>query len=243
MHVLRHNDGAYSKLAMGPLWYDIISKMASVLPKSVIPSGIKAHDIPSPASKLNLFSGHDTTLLPLLATLGPNVWDGKDWTPYASMIVVELHHIDTSNSTSLDLFPNEVAFRIIFNGDIITSKVEGCAEGLEICDVSHLMNQVGSFASKRRDCSQSGVTSNDDNVNVDEDIDEPPIAPDMPVSAPTTNLGKSQLLLTAVISGTVGSLFTSYALRRKYGRYDRPSASSYTADGFEGTRSLDHDII
>lgn len=231
MHVLRHNDAAYSKLAMGPLWYDIISKMASVIPKSVIPSNIKARDIPNPGPKLNLFSAHDTTLLPILATLGPDVWDGKEWTPYASMIVVELHQIHNSTIDHLGIFPNEVAFRIVFNGVVLTSKVEGCTEGLELCDVVHLMNRVGSFATKERDCSSSApILDEDDDVNK-----RPQLEPEVSTSS-------YQLVGTAIISGVVGSLFTLYGLRHRYGRYDRP-ASEYTADGFDGGRTLDLEMI
>jgi ubiquitin-like domain-containing CTD phosphatase 1 len=46
--------------------------------------------VPRIPPKLALFSGHDTTLMPILATLGGDVWAGAEWAPYASMILIEL---------------------------------------------------------------------------------------------------------------------------------------------------------
>ena len=40
-----------------------------------------------PPPKFALFSGHDSTVLMLLATLGQDVWNGKEWAPYASVLV------------------------------------------------------------------------------------------------------------------------------------------------------------
>jgi hypothetical protein len=48
---------------MGPLWSEI---MANILPIVDPSSG-------TPPPKLGLFSGHDTTLMPILATLGDRV--------------------------------------------------------------------------------------------------------------------------------------------------------------------------
>ncbi len=34
-----------------------------------------------PPPRLGLFLGHDTTLTPILATLGDKVWPGTEWAP------------------------------------------------------------------------------------------------------------------------------------------------------------------
>jgi len=76
---------------MGPLWYEILGKI-DPLQKLNVAGGSSAYfqkmaeqGIP----RLALYSGHDSTLMPLLASMGSRVWDG-DWTPYASMIIIEV---------------------------------------------------------------------------------------------------------------------------------------------------------
>ena len=44
------------------------------------PSSSSSSGTPPPP-KLGLFSGHDTTLMPILATLGDKVWPGTEWVP------------------------------------------------------------------------------------------------------------------------------------------------------------------
>lgn len=78
---MTHNDGAYAKLGMGPLWSEILENIRSI---------IDADDGQPLPNHLALISGHDTTILPLLVTLGPDVWDGQ-WPPYASMMIIEVH--------------------------------------------------------------------------------------------------------------------------------------------------------
>lgn len=39
-----------------------------------------------------LISGHDVTVMPMLASLGDDVWDGK-WIPYASMFLIEVRNL------------------------------------------------------------------------------------------------------------------------------------------------------
>ena len=77
---MTHNDGEYAKLAMGPLWSEILENIRPI---------INPDDRQPPPNRLALVSGHDTTILPLLVTLGPGVWDGQ-WPPYASMMIIEV---------------------------------------------------------------------------------------------------------------------------------------------------------
>eukprot|EP00560_Eucampia_antarctica_P008333 CAMPEP_0197826666 /NCGR_PEP_ID=MMETSP1437-20131217/3591_1 /TAXON_ID=49252 ORGANISM="Eucampia antarctica, Strain CCMP1452" /NCGR_SAMPLE_ID=MMETSP1437 /ASSEMBLY_ACC=CAM_ASM_001096 /LENGTH=611 /DNA_ID=CAMNT_0043427195 /DNA_START=140 /DNA_END=1975 /DNA_ORIENTATION=- len=141
-----YNDGAYAKLAMAPLWFYI---MKNILPFS---SESSSNDGP----KLALFSGHDTTIMPILASLGKKLWNGIDLIPYASMLMIEIHEIldDDNNGSdaSLVLFPTKRAFRVLYNGKILTSKVDGCPVDSEICDLSILMNRIQSFATNEPDC-------------------------------------------------------------------------------------------
>jgi hypothetical protein len=75
--VMKYNNAQHSKLAMGPLWYEIIVNINNAI-------GGK------PSPKLALFAGHDTTLMPLLASLGPDLWKDTEWAAYASMMLIEV---------------------------------------------------------------------------------------------------------------------------------------------------------
>lgn len=45
------------------------------------------------SSKLNIYSGHDDTVISLLVSLG--IWDGV-WPPYASMFIIEVSMFETN---------------------------------------------------------------------------------------------------------------------------------------------------
>ena len=125
-----YNNGEHSKLAMGPLWDGIMKHISPLLSKNN----------PDLVPKMALISGHDSTIMPLLATLG--LWNGVDWTPYASMFLIEVHETDQ--------FASQRAFRIIYNGEVITPKMNGCAS--ELCDLTVLTEAVKDFATSTPDC-------------------------------------------------------------------------------------------
>lgn len=145
-YAMKYNDAAHSKLAFGPLWVEMLSNMLGFVPKStwssILPQMVS--ELRNPAPQLALFSGHDTTILPILATLGEKVWDGSQWAPYASLLSIEIHAVEASNQR---------LFRLIYNGKVLTDKMNGCDN--ELCDVIHLFNRVSDFAVKQRDCSSS----------------------------------------------------------------------------------------
>ena len=80
---MQYKDGAYAKLGMGPMWAEILANIRPII------GSYNEQDRPVPRNRLALFSGHDTSILPLLISLGPNVWDGE-WPPYASMMIIEV---------------------------------------------------------------------------------------------------------------------------------------------------------
>ena len=59
------------------------------------------------AVKLNLYSGHDTTLLPLLSALGIDI---SNWPPYASNIIFELYRKNVSGKS-------EYFVKVLYNGE------------------------------------------------------------------------------------------------------------------------------
>jgi len=163
-YVLRYNNAAYSKLAFGPLWVEILSNILPHLKQGIQQQyngdgKIKTKD---PPPKLAIFSAHDLTILPLLATLGEEVWDGEDWAPYASLIVIEIHDIINSSSAEVaKAYPSGQAFRLVYNGDVVTPKMRGCLTNSDLCDISILLDRVLSFATEDRDCD----STNDANTN------------------------------------------------------------------------------
>jgi hypothetical protein len=74
---------AYAKHAMAPLWAEIMENIHPILDP-------EEGEREWPPPKLAVFSAHDTTVMPLLASLGPNLWNDTDWPPYASMILIEV---------------------------------------------------------------------------------------------------------------------------------------------------------
>jgi Histidine phosphatase superfamily (branch 2) len=130
-HIFKANDAEYSKLAMAPLWHEILGKIEPHL------RGDRS------ASPLAVFSGHNTTIMPLLASLSPTLLDDNAWPPYASMIVLEIHAVTGELE---HFFPSMYAFRLIFNGQSLTEKVEQCNEGMDLCDSAVLLNHVKRFS-------------------------------------------------------------------------------------------------
>ena len=134
------NSNAYAKLAMAPVLSDILT--STLLPSL---SATKRDDLDT---LLHVTSGHDTTVMPLLAALG--VWDGK-WAPYASLVVMETYYIPND-----DDFKSNRGFRIVYNGDVLTDKMEGCEGAGEICDLQVLVDYLSEFATNDRDCELKG---------------------------------------------------------------------------------------
>ena len=161
----------------------------------------------TPPPKLALFSGHDTTLMPILATLGENVWDGTDWAPYASMLQIEIHEITNSDETSD--FPSGYAFRLIFNGKVLTSKMDGCAAGSELCDSRVLMKQVMPFAKyQERDCASTASVAPpaDDLMTEMKDAAETLVA---------AQGGVWVVMSLVIFSMALGSMLTCFLMKRR----------------------------
>ena len=64
----RYDDGELSKMDMGPLWAEIMESQ----------------------EPFALFSGHDSTVFPLMASLGEKVWNATDFPAYATMMIIEV---------------------------------------------------------------------------------------------------------------------------------------------------------
>jgi ubiquitin-like domain-containing CTD phosphatase 1 len=138
------NDAEYSRLAMGPLWAEIMDNVDRVI------------DNQSDAPRLALFSGHDTTIIGLLASLS-KVYDGS-WPPYASQLLLEIHEIDLDGRKDKALYTTEYGFRLIYNGQVLTDQVEGCPPDAHMCDVAVLKRHLN-FPFRDRDCTRLDITT------------------------------------------------------------------------------------
>ena len=147
---LKHNGAAYAKLGMGPLWHEILSNIRPV----VVETDRAAEDGGGVPPKLALFSGHDSTLQPLLASLGENVWDGRLWSPYASSLLIEIHKVSGDDPAFKGA--KKYMFRVIYNGEAVTSRMDNCPNDSDLCDANILIDLVTPFAKiVDRDCKSS----------------------------------------------------------------------------------------
>lgn len=200
---------------MGPLWAEIMDNIQPILSKE-----------DSPPNKLALFSGHDTTLAPLLVSLGPNVWNGE-WPPYASMLIIEIHEI-IDGATDRSIYKSDFAFRLLFNGKVLTSNMDGCPAEADLCDVQILLDQVTPFATRDRDCTpHSSQTSR-------------PALQESKVLL-STGGGVALVLVVVMLSALLGSLVTFHSITRRMPwqkRYDEGIMTLAQSD----SSFSDHDL-
>jgi ubiquitin-like domain-containing CTD phosphatase 1 len=157
----------------------------------------------SPPNKLALFSGHDTTLAPLLVSLGPNVWNGE-WPPYASMLIIEIHEI-IDGATDRSIYKSDFAFRLLFNGKVLTSKVDKCPAEADLCDVQVLLDRVTPFATRDRDC--------DSTLHHSSQTYRPALQESKVLLS--TSGGVALVLVVVMVSALLGSLVTFYFVTRR----------------------------
>jgi hypothetical protein len=137
-----YNNSWWSKLAMGrPLW-NIKTRMQD------------AADGGDSYLQLVVYAAHDTTVMPMLAAIFGDQWDGL-WAGYASLLSFELYETPT---------PGQHLFRIIYNGNPLV--VPGCGDTL--CDMDVLMD-VLSFAQEYMPCeAEPSAEPVDDSVLCDD---------------------------------------------------------------------------
>lgn len=208
IHHYRADHAKYAKLAMGPLWAEIVSTLSVTLDRDVQTlSDMKRRNVPL----LLLYSGHDSTLMPFLSTLGDDVWDGT-WTPYGSTVIIESYALGANDYK----FPSGKAFRIVFNGKPLTPKI--C--GAELCDLHKLLRQVRPFATWHRQCETSASKGGDiEEVKEkysDEDDEEVIELIEEDERHKLTTAG----LIGVVIGSCLGASFITFELltNTKYGR-------------------------
>jgi hypothetical protein len=145
---LRYNDSAFAKLAMGPLWSEILEPIDIVTDKP---------DDDYSITRFSLFSAHDSTLSSLMSSLGPLVWNETDWPAFGSMMVLEVHEIVGGGHIDRTIFKSNNAFRLIYNGRVLTNTIDGCDQHADLCDWSVLRERLRPFAMKSRSCASDMI--------------------------------------------------------------------------------------
>mmetsp|Transcript_3972 Transcript_3972/g.9729 ORF Transcript_3972/g.9729 Transcript_3972/m.9729 type:complete len:707 (+) Transcript_3972:50-2170(+) len=164
MMIYRFNDSEYAKRDMSALWMEILDHINPVM------------DPNQDHVKMSLYSGHDSTIIPLMASLGGKMWNNTDFPYYASMMIIEIHKV-VNDVSEKPTFPSGFAFRLVYNGRVLTWLVDSgigqddenavhCTQFSQLCDISILMNRVTSFATRsNRGCGQDDPIDSDDDAS------------------------------------------------------------------------------
>jgi hypothetical protein len=174
--VYSHDHAACAKLAIGPLWDEILGNLRRSIPAARRqPSEIDGSGPTDSPKLLAYYSGHDSTISLLLSSLGSKVWELTDAVPYASLMVLEVYHVtddaggddgeaaededdggdtvdydDDENRNSPTRWSESFKFRLLFNGRVLTPQIKHCRE--ELCDLRILVDRLEEFATHERNC-------------------------------------------------------------------------------------------
>lgn len=195
---LSYNDAEYSKIGMAPLMAEI-TELLKPTKECTSLQDVSEKNL----TRLHLISGHDSTLMPIMASW--NVWNSR-WVPYASMLVLESYYVETSSTKESH------AFRLIYNGQVITSKFPGCPTDSQLCDLNVFLNHVEPFATRSRDCK---------------------VKKDGSVALTKSSLSLKWLIVVTIGSCLLGSLATYFAIRKNsdaimYYEINRPTLRTDT---------------
>jgi hypothetical protein len=130
-----------STLTMGPLIAQLLGRMNAQVTKQ------KAA---APLPKFLLYSGHDTTLMPVASAFN---FSGGVWSPYASLIAFELYTVNSTSSSSSSSSKHgsseQHAVRIVYNGKV--QRLPACS-GLELCPFEQFAKIAGSMVPSVNQC-------------------------------------------------------------------------------------------
>jgi hypothetical protein len=194
VYLYTYNNSEFSKLAMGNTAWHIAQNIQQRIENS------------DEGLKFALFAGHDTTLMPFLAAVLGNAWD-REWSPYASMISIEVYKAADETSSLSGYY-----FRMVYNGKAIT--FPACTQAL--CDLHYLLDAL-SFGQEHMPCA---TTSSHASTTT--------IPSSSSHSAPSSSLlDNSTWIITVIISLIIGMLFGAILLHIAQ-RWKFPSPSIST---------------
>ena len=75
------------------------------------------------------------------------------------LMVYQIHEfLDEKRDNTI--YETPFAFRLLYNGQVLTDKVEGCTADRALCDAQHLVNRVKAFAHRNVDCINVNLEKN-----------------------------------------------------------------------------------
>lgn len=144
--------------------------------------------------KFALFSAHDTSLMPFLAAVLGDVWDGR-WAGYAYLVSMELY----SASAASPLGAGGYYFRLIYNGQAML--VPGCTQSL--CDVNVLLDRLA-FGQESMPCSVPTVVPSTEDDSCGDDN-----------AALSTTHWSLLLVLSLVVGALIGAAGVVFLEKRR----------------------------
>jgi hypothetical protein len=138
------------------------------------------------------------------------------------MILIEIHEINATAHHLTTIYPSGYAFRLIYNGEVLTSRMDGCDS--ELCDSSVLVERVKPFAKPYNDAdcvsssSSSGPLADPSAASGDLMTEMERATRDMLV-APGGAWAIASLVISSMVMGGVLMWFLMRQERRKYDSY------------------------
>ncbi len=110
-----------------------------------------------------------------------------------------------------EIYSSNFAFRLLYNGRILTPLVEGCHEDCELCDIKHFKAIVDPIATRDADCS---APAQDETAESSSSSAETNDVPGLPSLVSTT--GMALFVTLVLLSGFGGSALTFAVMRRRF---------------------------
>jgi len=124
-----YNNSLWAKTAVGNTAWHMRNNLQSMLDGGPL--------------KFALFSAHDTSVMPLLAALLGDAWDGK-WASYAALVSFEVYSASSASQVGVGGY----YFRMIYNGKVV--RLPDCSA--DLCPLDTLLETL-SFGQQYMPCS------------------------------------------------------------------------------------------
>jgi hypothetical protein len=183
-YLMSYNNSQWAKLAMGNTIWHSRTYLQSLLNNSTANN--------TNPYKFVMFSGHDTTIQPVLSALLKENWN-ELWPGYASMITIEIYNASALSSS-------DYLFRIVYNSEPLI--MPGCDDSL--CDINVLLDAMA-FAEQDMPCAISSDTVTPASTVTCNDDDD-----DSMSTTDWTFITIMASLLGAIVGGSVVIFFNKY---------------------------------
>ena len=158
-----YNDSDVARFSTGPLIGEILERLNAAIAR-----------VPG-TPKFVLLSGHDTgPILNFLAAFGAG--DGK-WPPFASLLALELY--ETGGGLN-----RHHAIRLVYNGEVVTSRIERCSAYGELCPWPIFRSVAASLVPNASECAGPPPTPSPPSPSPPSPSPSPP-PPSLPSAPPS----------------------------------------------------------